>query len=212
MHSELPGSGDAWGPAALFFPGTPEWAAKLPEPSKGGPRIVSYMTLEVSSSKQLTKLRLVESGRPLVAIDRLVNLGFGQGFSSLSTTFVFLSVSFFFSTASSPPPTLQNTSVAIWCGWDRSCHHRAGQPADRKQRETEAKVPPLVWVGWVCCELTSQSSQSVTIRGQPALDVRFPVPLDRPKVWVRGRVEPENKPHSLFRHAHGPSGHSRSVL
>lgn len=137
------------------------------------------MTSVVSSSKWLTKLCPEESGRPLVAKDRLINLEFGQGFGSWSITFIMLSVSFFFGIASSPPPTSQNTSVAIWCRWDQSCHHRAGS-----REKTEAKVPPLVWVGWVSNELTSQSSPSVTIRGQPPLEVSFAVQLDRPKACV----------------------------
>lgn len=137
------------------------------------------MTSVFSSSEQLAKLRLEGSRRPLVAMDRLINLGFGQGFGSWSITFTTLRASFF-GTASSPPPTLQNT-VAIWRGWVQGCYHPAGQPAGRKQRKTEAKVPPSIWVRWVCRALTSQSLWSVTISSRPPLYKSLAGQLDRPK-------------------------------
>lgn len=69
---------------------------------------MSYGRL-ISSSVKLTRLPLEESGNPLVATVLFIDLGLGKG-SDIG--FKILRVSFFIM-ASSPSPTLQNTSDAI---------------------------------------------------------------------------------------------------
>lgn len=76
----------SWGPRDQVSQVKEETPLRVSLPTPAPPWTIekhhAYMRLMESASNMVAKLPLEESGRPLVAMVRFINLGFGKGFGS----------------------------------------------------------------------------------------------------------------------------------